>query len=327
MNDQQIKLLLKALGSKQISTKGKWVTGTCPLAPFTHKGGTDNNPSFGVKIGDHSPFNCFSCESGSLAKLVNTLDFHLQKVPSMAPFYDMKSAHQLVDGDELDFLPLPPYEEEFAERQVFVPWPEEVLGMFAKLENAPEAVEYLAHREGALTLEQANEAGLLYDFKKQMIVCPYRNAYGRLAGARGRSIDPDCPKAYRHFDYTYKVSQEVEINNAPLVWYNEQAFNLEGPVIVVEGQFDCNHVRKVWPKVVANLTAKPTREKLRKLSGCESVILMMDNDETGANARDKYMGYLKDMKVPVAIFEFDQQFHDPAQCPLNYLQQELYGEG
>ncbi|QZI85711.1 DNA primase [Stenotrophomonas phage Summit] len=321
MNEQAIRLLMKALGAKQIGRKGEWVTGTCPLAPFTHKGGTDNNPSFGIKIGGHSPFNCFACDSGSLSKLVHTLSYHVQQVPSMAPFYDLASAMQLVEGAEMDFLPHPPYEEDLSEKMVFQAWPDNALEIFAPLEAAPHAVEYLANRDGGLTLEQANAAGMKYDFKKQMIVCPYWNAYGKLAGARGRSIDPDCPKAYRHFDYTWN-----EVNNAPLVWYNELALNLEGPVIVVEGQFDCRHVEKVWPKVVANLTAKPSREKLRKLSGCESVILMLDNDETGENARKKYLEYLTD-RVQVAVFEFDKQFHDPAQCPLEYLKQELYGEG
>lgn len=316
MNEDGIRLLLTALGAKQIAKKGKWVSSTCPLAPFTHKGGKDEHPSFGVRI-DSNHFNCFACEKGTLGSLLHSIAFHLSKVPSYAPKYDLKTAWALLDGASLDFVPLPNFETTFSQDQVFSPWPDNFLDKFGAIDSSPEAVEYLLSREGSLTLEQAKAAEFRFDHSKQMIVCPYRNSYGTLAGARGRSIDPDCPKAYRHFDYYWNKT-----NNAPLVWYNEPALNLEGSVIVVEGQFDCRHVEKVWPKVVANLTAKPTMAKLRKLTGCDSVILMMDNDETGEIATRSYKEYLHD-KVKVGVLEYPKQFHDPAQVDLAWLSDAL----
>lgn len=316
MDEKAARMFVQALGCKQIERKGKWLTCTCPLAPFTHSGGKDNHPSFGIRIGEGLLFNCFACESGSLGKLLNTLGFHLSKVPQMAGLYNMKAAHEILDGAELDFLPLPPFEEQFAPDQVFEAWPDHALDQFAPLESSEKAVKWLAERDGGLTLEQAHHAELMFDHTKNMVVAPYRNVYGRLAGVRGRNIDPECPKAYRHSDYYWNKK-----NNAPLVWYNEQALMLPGPLVVVEGQFDCRHVEKVWPKVIANLTAKPSRAKLKKIGQCDQVILMMDNDDTGRNATEKYKEYLASQGTQIGVMEYPEEFSDPAKLPLTWLQE------
>lgn len=317
VNEQSLRLFLQAVNAKQIEVKGKWLVATCPLAPFLHSGGTDNSPSFGIRLGNENPFNCFVCERGSLHKLVSTLDFHLSKAPAMQVFYNLKAARDILDGAELDFVPLPDFEDTSLD-QKFVPWPESVLNLFGKIEDAPQAIEYLAKRDGALNVLQSIAAELRYDHHKKMIVAPYRNAYGTLSGLRGRSIDPECPKAYRHYDYLYEG-----VSNAPLVWYNEPALMLDGPVVVVEGQFDCQHVRKVWPKVIANLTAKPSQAKLKKLSGCDQVIILGDNDDAGRHGTKIYQEYLLAQGVQVGVLEMPKEFHDPAQLPLDWLHKAL----
>ena len=130
---------------------------------------------------------------------------------------------------------------------------------------------------GRLYRHHAAQYDLRYDPKRSMVVAPYRDVFNRLAGARGRSI-LDGPQ--KHYDYTYQ-----SVNNAQLCWYNEPVLNLHGPVVVVEGQFDCWKTVQAFPKTVANLTAKPTMEKMKKLGDCGVVIQIPDRDEAGQGKR------------------------------------------
>lgn len=85
-NEDAIRTVLEQLGSKVGDTKRGYVHASCPLAPFRHEKGVDNNPSFGVvynsaeahKMEGHS--HCFSCGySGDLREIAATL-YAYQKI-------------------------------------------------------------------------------------------------------------------------------------------------------------------------------------------------------------------------------------------------------
>ncbi|MGZ7196435.1 hypothetical protein ACXWOC_09640, partial [Streptococcus pyogenes] len=86
----------------------------------------------------------------------------------------------------------------------------------------------------------------------------------------------------RHHDYNWGEG-EAKANNAALVWYNEGVLDTAGPnpIVVVEGQVDAIVTRRVYPHVMANLTAKPVPEKMDKLVHASGVILMNDGDQPG----------------------------------------------
>lgn len=312
-------LFLKALGGKNPKKNGKWVTCGCPLGPYLHKDGHDANPSFGVRINDQgeSRFNCFACESGSLEKLVSTLEYHWLKNP--VGHMDFKTARALLDEEGSQVWPLPDYESE-DQNQMFEEWPAWLLNLLPPAYKHPAAADYLAAR--GCPGELSDRFDLRWDEQKTMIACPYRNVYGRFAGIRGRNINPNAPKHFRHFDYTYG-----EVNNASLVWYNEQVLEMPGPLIIVEGQFDCMHVAQVYPKVIANLTAKPSQQKLKKLGGIDQILFMMDNDATGAVATDKYLEHFQGSDTQVGVIEYPVEWKDPDAVPLQWLQNTLEEAG
>ena len=54
---------------------GEWLNTSCPLARWTHSGGTDNSPSFGIYIADQSTFHCWGCGlAGPLTRLIELLE-------------------------------------------------------------------------------------------------------------------------------------------------------------------------------------------------------------------------------------------------------------
>jgi hypothetical protein len=74
MNAEHIRELLTKLGCQKIKLGNNgWVHATCPFAKWSHGGGYDNNPSFGiaVEVDGHSAYKCHGCQAqGDLVGLV-----------------------------------------------------------------------------------------------------------------------------------------------------------------------------------------------------------------------------------------------------------------
>jgi DNA primase len=230
--------------------------------------------------------------------------------------YDFKGAHQILTDEAINIAPLEEYREFKTVNQVFTEWPAYYLDSFKPVKMFVGAVEYLKKRN--VSPEAIEKHDLRFDSSKDMIVCPYWNVFGKLAGARGRSIHDHASGEEKHFDYRCKG-----INNARFVWYNEQALNLPGPVVVVEGQFDTWRVEAGWPKVLGNLTAKPTLEKFKRLADAEEVVVIPDNDETGKISKDTYTTLAREFGVKVHFVDLPEGVKDPDECHPQYLQERV----
>jgi hypothetical protein len=292
VNVEHSKALLQALGAKisTIKADGKWLRCSCPLARWRHQNHKDSNPSFALSLDEteRAYFHCFTCESGSAEELVQTIEMYSRGDPELAHLYNFKRAHEILDNQELLLPDMPDYDPDApaSDKKPFVAWPETYLQSFMKAMSVPIAVDYLLRPQTevnefgqkcrGIAPETASYFDLRYDHSKGMVVFPYRDVNGKLAGMRGRSL-----VEHMHHDYTWYNGNE-KINNASLVWYNEPMFNLPGWVVVTEGQMDCARVAVHFPKVVANLTGKPVLSKMDKLVGwAEGTILIPDNDATG----------------------------------------------
>lgn len=300
MNLEQANALLKALGSKPGGHGDKWVRGSCPLAHWRHKSGKDSKPSFGLYVSPGEPgrFHCFACESGTLATLMQTLEFYRYKDPEGFKDNfsgDLNTARQIIEQEELELAVLPEFSEFVAPEKKFEALPEWFLDTFQRADESARAMAYLKYR--GFGEKEVVKFDLRYDMVSDRIVFPYRDVFGRLAGLRGRGVQLNGePHFSPHHDYVWNG-----INNASLVWLNEEVLDEEGPVVVVEGQFDLMRVARVYPRVLANLTAKPIRAKVRKLAQCEGVILMLDGDFAGRTATQKFVEVFDELKIKCAV--------------------------
>lgn len=80
MDFSDIERFLHLIGAKNVvrDESGGWVRASCPLAPWTHAGGSDAKPSFGVRVptsAEESPnYHCFTCQArGILPGLLGSL--------------------------------------------------------------------------------------------------------------------------------------------------------------------------------------------------------------------------------------------------------------
>lgn len=312
MTAEQAVAFLEALRVSQIRVKDNgWVEGTCPLARWTHKHHTDKTPSFGLSItpGDRSHFLCFACRQGSAEELLHSIEMYSKG----QGHYDFARCHQIL-ADEQFVVPLAEYQEFQQSPQVFQEWPQYWLESFQKADWVVEALKYLTYRGVFATT--ITQFALRYDPNRQMIIAPYYDVFGRFAGARGRSILDEGPK--KHFDYTFQG-----INNARLVWYHEPVLNLPGPVVVVEGQFDLFKTVQAFPKTVANLTAKPTMEKMKKLSDSQVIIQIPDRDEAGQQSVSRYASLCHQLELKHRVVWLDEGVKDPAECHVDYLRDKI----
>jgi hypothetical protein len=311
MTAEQCVAFLEALRCTQIRVKDNgWVEAACPLAKWLHKKHVDHTPSFGLQVapGQRSWFMCFACRQGSAEELLSSIEMHSH----MNAKYDFARCHQLLQDEEY-VVPLPEYGEFASAAQVFDPWPQYWLDSFQKADWVIEAIQYLTHRGVSATTVQQYD--LRWDMKRQMLVCPYRDVFGRLAGARGRAVGDATLK---HYDYTWQGK-----NNARLCWYGEEVLNLPGPVVVVEGQFDLWKTATVFPKTVANLTAKPTLEKMKKLGDCGMVIQIPDRDEAGKESMHRYAKLCDQLELEYRPIWLDEGVKDPDECPPDYLKERI----
>lgn len=302
---------LEALRAKNIHIKDNgWVEASCPLAKWTHKHHVDHSPSFGLKIapGERSYFMCFACRQGSAEELLHSIELYAKGTG----FYDFAQCHQLL-SDETYVVPLPEYGEFGQTGQTFQEWPQYWVESFTPAAWHVDSALYLAAR--GISVVTVAQFDLRYDPKRQMVVAPYRDVFGRLAGARGRSIHEGSSK---HYDYTYQG-----VNNARLCWYHESVLNLSGPVVVVEGQFDLFKTVQAFPKTVANLTAKPTLEKMKKLGDCGRVIQIPDRDEAGEESVDRYAKFCQMLGLDHQVIWLEEGVKDPAECHVDYLRDKI----
>jgi DNA primase len=223
------------------------------------------------------------------------MELHILQSPGLFTG-DLQKAREIVEHEALEMPVLPGYQEfgNKHQQKVFQPLPDYVLEIGPLATQVPRARDYLKYR-GYDPDEVVQAHGLRYDHEHDRLVFPYWDVHGRLAGMRGRGIQfPGEIHWTPHHDYVWNG-----VNNSQLTWYNEQVLNLPGPVIVVEGQFDCLRVSRVWKKTVANLTAKPVLAKMLKLTHSEGVVLLLDGDDTGRAATKKYIQYCVVMSTPV----------------------------
>ena len=307
MTRDQAQRFLRSLGVGQTHDKGDWLTGSCPLAPWTHRSGRDRLPSFGLRVSleQRASFHCFACRSGVAEELLHTLEHYAGPA---APGFDFKLAHQILAEEELAIATLPPFEEFSQQGQVFVAWPDWWLQSFVPVHSVSQAMDYLEGR--GVSPECSRAFDLRWDSGREMVVAPF-------SGARGRAVKADV--LLKHYDYSWQGE-----NNAKLVWYNEQALQLSGPVVVVEGQFDAIRVSMGWAKVVANLTAKPTAEKMRKLADAGPVVQIPDNDEAGEESVLNYQRLAQKLGISLTVLRLPSGVKDPAECHPDFLRDLLH---
>ncbi len=301
MKRKAIEEILSKLGSKEFKYTGEWVMTNCPLPPWTHDGGTDSNPSFGVLVKKGlSPANCFACEfSGGMLTLIREYgryavdDGRISKesMDELVDYVLLEEEEDVEDGDRLILEEDPMLSEEIVD----------CLGKWH---------EYFEYR--GISREGQDVWGLGYSSTEGRILFPVYDQSGIAPiGVVGRTVRNEDPK-YKNYPRGFKRGEYL---------LGEHLIPKKGveKLIVVEGPIDAV---KVWQKideeelsgfsVVAGLGTKMTETQIEKLVwyANEEIVLMLDNDPSGIKGTQKVNEVVGERK-PVFIVEYPEDVKEP----------------
>jgi len=283
MNLDQVRQFALAVGTKVESVSGDWARCKCPLSPWTHDSGKDSHPSFAINYGENieSAFNCYSCETGHLHKLIVLLnDFGAKK-----PKYDLKQAMSLWADEESGDAPVIFMDDEVAEHPLADKiWPEKFLDSFMPVRQVPLAMEYLNARN--VSKKIADTLDIRWDLSRRTVCFPIRNWEGRLVGLRGRYISND--EGARYHDYGYRGTR----NKLP--WFGEHTVDMDAPILMVESVFDYASVVRCYSNVLAPLTVGLSADKCRRVRNGYEIVSLFDRGRGGDKGRNKLSQHLPD---------------------------------
>ena len=258
------------------SATGEWAQCKCPLAPWTHDSGRDSHPSFAIKHGHNieSTFNCFTCESGDLHRLISLLE----RFGAKPPKYDLKAALKMwVDEESGDTAMVFTEDTEDADEDDTQVWPESFLSSFLPATSSPMAMEYLNARK--VRKKTAIALDLRWDTQRRAVAFPVRDWAGQLVGLRGRYIASDSPARYHDYGYRGKRNR--------LPWYGENTVDLDSPVVMVESVFDYASVWRIYKNILAPLSVGLSGPKCARVRNVFEIYTLFDNGKGGDKGRDK----------------------------------------
>lgn len=308
-----IQQLLNALGAVGHHSGSEWIRGPCPLARWTHAGGHDINPSFGVRIStSESIAKCYSCEFlGNLEDLVIEVAQYNRRHKYIEGT-QIKLAREIAesDGGLFDFVGID-YDVQIAKTvKLLEPIPMDWFESFPRVHLFPLAVKYLKGR--GVMKSQMIDFNIRWDPNKERVCFPVFNAKGELKALQGRTIYPDVEP--RFYMYPHK-------NRDTDVWFNENEMDLDRSLVVTEGAFDALSIARCYSNVVAGLMASVSHVKMRKLWDATHIVTWYDSGKGGNEAREKMtnMGVYKGIPVTHIVPDTDagDQSEDEVQSALD----------
>lgn len=320
MDEDKIRHLLSSLKIPQDkatftgSVKNtRWMTVSCPFAPWTHAKKTDHNPSFGitVKPDGRSSYKCLSCGvKGRLAGLPTRLGGYRKQ--------DYSKLRQWAEGAEFTASsnkPLPKWEDADPVAIDYIDKSNKPVA--GSVNDFPLALGSAYLRKRGLSYIDIMRLNLRYDSFQRRVLFPVYDQFDNFCGFTGRS--------------TIEGNNDTKGKNPKVRDYyglkkRELFLGLPGQPagirLLVEGLFDyANLVRLGYKATRAIMGTSITPEKRDILiQQGEPVYFFMDNDLAGWQAvfgifdsdgnlmTDNAWAYSLYSEIPVWIVPYSTQF-------------------
>ena len=300
---------LKLIGSSEvvISDDEQWVRGNCPLAPFTHAKGVDENPSFGIKVNEdgESGYHCFTCGSGRLADLIHVMNFTTGIRREASDFY---SLHENFGGEERSTQEVLYYNDIYAseiKEEIHNPIPSTVLDSHPTLQDSKHPFE----KEKCL--EVMNSRGISANALYKYGVChrPYEKAIAFIVRGRDSKsysihyLSREEKKFWylkpKYFDYPEDTKW-----GSKAAMFGLELYDPSKPLILVESETDLLRLSSLGVDdqyCILATCGTPTKEKISQLRS-KVVYNGYDADATGSKY---HIRTLKFLDPDVTVFKLD----------------------
>lgn len=309
MNSKSIEYVLNHMGIHETKRNSDWITMSCPLAPWTHAGGTDRKPSFGVReTTGISGVHCFSCGfKGGMLSLVRTYGQHAvedglmtkEEVRELEDYVILAEDEDTVDkpvnkiteaviSDQLRRcleLPHPYFEERAITQESVREWS---LGYVEDFTD--ERTFATLHKRALFPVYE--KVGLRFELK----------------GIVGRTTIGEEPK-YKNVPPNFQKSRFVY--GGWLAEGKSKIAVVEGPVDAIALNQRLKEAERTDMFAIALLGADPSDAQIGWLKdNAEEVICMLDNDPSGKLGIKKLINGLEDHLL-VSVVEWEDGVKDP----------------
>jgi hypothetical protein len=308
LNDIIAFLRVLRAGEIRVSDDEKWVRCSCPLAPFTHIKGTDENPSFGISVNDEgeSGYNCFTCGSGRLSDLIHVMHWTVGISKRAEDFY---SISEIFYGEERGEDAITNVKKEYWDEKygkVYtippkMPVPTVVLRHYPLLEGNEK--EYEAKRILEYLVGRGIPDYLLYEYKvrydphKQEIIFPIIDDDSKIYRLHVRNR--------RDKTFYYKTPDntgypDLDSWGRKDYWFGYQFYDPSIPAYLVESETDLLRLRALGVENVIATCGSLTPGKLDRLSS-PHYYLGFDSDSPGAKFTYKAIRHLSEVQPSAGL--------------------------
>jgi len=309
MQEGSIVSFLMALGVdyRDIVKTGAWVNCPCPMAPWTHAGGADTRPSFGVRVSNDelSYYYCFGCtpEGQRLDRLLHNMFVMGGLYPWQAAKMFLLTENHYYEDDEHRKPRKPDHFENLEiDEEAINPLPYEVLRKYELLQDSKDEVARRCIRwfefERLIPEHIVNMFKVRYDPESLAVVFPLtdrkRNTFLlRSRAIAKKSIWTISPKVAGYPRLIFPKLRDVG------VWFGMWLVDWRKPVIAVEAELDVLRLAALGVyNVIASATSSVSEAQIRTLMLSPNLILGYDSDRAGAHAHRRIKGRVgKDHKV------------------------------
>lgn len=302
------------------TTSSGWMHTSCPLAPWTHRHGTDRSASFAIKVekGGISAFKCMACKHhGRISSLARKLGYYREE--------DYDQLIREADHVEMSENEIPDFEDQYVDDTPMPLDAELFAGIFDNIADHPPAIAYL--KERGVGKRAVEYCGLEFDPDKRRIIFPVKDIDGNLYGWTGRAIYAN-PKI-KILDYEGLPKRHLVLG--------QENWERGKPVIIVEGLFAYARLVQLGVTEFANVGAilgsAMTDEKAARIRDFgEPVYLLLDPDPAGdqgtfgniddKGVRDETTGavYKLSGEVPVMVPGYPEGVDDPDKLTLEQVE-------
>lgn len=289
MQSIAIKRFLIALGvdESEIQEREGYINAPCPLAPWTHGGGVDSHPSFGIKISNKSRsfYWCFGCspEAVRLAGL-------LHRVWLLTGRYPYKAAEILTEHEvyKKNKEKTPEPIDEWADaRKKEKPLSGPVLRNYPLLQTASgyEAKRCRDYfRSRGISEQIFNRCGVRYNPHRSTLIYPLTDHSDKIFVLREKSR-----KTRESWTVSPKLAGFPDMKFSTLryvgAWFGMGLVLWDKPVMVVEGAEDAMRAASLgFLNTIGSLTASVTDAQIDALLRARVLYLGYDSDVGGSFA-------------------------------------------
>lgn len=240
--------LLNCLGVNKTHISDNWVNSSCPLARYSHDGGMDRHPSFGIRINNRgeSIYRCFTCSSAApLSGLIHNL-FVLK---------DMRWRDAMSIYDSCEVFSLSPinnnYGDELKIPKKPIPIPDYIVNKFPYIVSSNDfesnrCADFLYTVRG-INYDTQKLFGIRYSpFRDRIVIFPRIDKSNVVWWMRARSR---LNKSFFSITPSYFSTDEKWGDSSRL--FGEQFLD-SGPILIVESETD---VLKLYDFGVYNVVA------------------------------------------------------------------------